>query len=291
MTTQLNRLTTRRKLIKTIGSIAIAVPFVQLVGCGSSTDAILAETDSNTGIDSGTSSDSNVVSGDASTWASGGTAAMTADFPDDSLFDVTTACAVSLTGRQTEGPCYFTASTLDDISEGQTGLPMQLCLRLIDSDCKPLAGMEIEVWHCDVEGIYSGDISDSSDSSRFNSGFCTGNDSDALKASWFRGTQITDSNGRVNFKSCFPGWYNGRAIHIHFRIRNNNNDELVSQFGFSDTFCDAICSSHINYLSHGTPNTHSANDSVFGNDYEAYQFAVSQNNDGSLLAWKTIQIS
>jgi protocatechuate 3,4-dioxygenase beta subunit len=275
----------RRTLIKTLGTFAIAAPFLQLVGCGSASDSSMSETDPIAEPPTDTSID------EVGPWLSGGTTAMTVDFPDDSLFDTATACAVALTGAQIEGPCYFQTDYLDDISEEQTGLPMQLCLRLIDRDCIPLAGYEIEVWHCDVEGIYSGDSSNSPDAGRFSSRFCTGNDNDGLNARWFRGIQVTDSNGRVNFKSCFPGWYASRAIHVHFRIRNNNNDELISQFGFDDDFCDEICTNHVDYASQGIPDTHSTNDMVFRNDGEEYQFEVSQNSDGSLLAWKTIQIS
>lgn len=73
---------------------------------------------------------------------------MTADFPDDSLFATAAACVVSSTGAQTEGPCYFQSDYLDDISEEQTGLPMQLCLRLIDGQCNPLSDLEIDRKNC-----------------------------------------------------------------------------------------------------------------------------------------------
>ena len=31
-----------------------------------------------------------------------------------------------------------------------------------------------------------------------------------------RAIQTTDDQGVVNFKTIYPGWYNGRPIHIHF---------------------------------------------------------------------------
>lgn len=280
----------RRQIIKTLGSVAIVSPFISLVGCGSSelSADFSDENDTDTGTTSGTGTSG---TGTSTTWASGGTSNMTVDFPDDSLFDSASACIVALTGAQTEGPCYFTGEYLDDISDQQTGLPMQLCLRVIDSQCNPMSGMEVEVWHCDVEGIYSGNTSGSADVDSFNSGFCTGNDRDALQSKWFRGTQVTDSNGRVNFKSCFPGWYVGRTIHIHFRVRNNNNEQVISQFCFTDAFTSEICSTHVDYINHGTQDTSVTRDNVFGSNYADYLFNVSQNEDGSLLAWKTIQIS
>ena len=282
----------RRKFIKQFGLGMAGVSLLSLVSCGDSIVTDTTDNSSGSGDDSNSGSDSN--SGENNTsWASGGTASMTSNFPDDSIFALATACTVSLTKAVTEGPCYFAADTLDDISEEQGGLPMQLCLQVIDSQCQPVSGLEVEVWHCDVEGIYSGDTSGSADSRRFSSSFCTGNDQEALQAKWFRGYQVTDSSGRVNFKSCFPGWYSGRTIHIHFRVRNNNNDEVISQFCFPDSLTEEICTEHPEYSARGIQNTtlSGGRDTVFGSNYQDFIFSTQQNEDGSLLAYKTIQIS
>lgn len=282
----------RRKFIKQFGLGMAGVSLLSLVSCGDSIVTDTTDNSSGSGDDSNSGSDSN--SGENNTsWASGGTASMTSNFPDDSIFALGTACTVSLTKAVTEGPCYFAADTLDDISEEQGGLPMQLCLQVIDSQCQPVSGLEVEVWHCDVEGIYSGDTSGSADSRRFSSGFCTGNDQEALQAKWFRGYQVTDSSGRVNFKSCFPGWYSSRTIHIHFRVRNNNNDEVISQFCFPDSLTEEICTEHPEYSARGIQDTtlSGGRDTVFGSNYQDFIFSTQQNEDGSLLAYKTIQIS
>lgn len=283
----------RRRFIKQLGLGLASIPLIGLVACGGSdsTETSSTGTDSSTG--SSSSSGGSSSGGTTTSWAKGGTSSMTVNFPDDSLFALGTACTLALTKNLTEGPCYFTADTLDDISEEQGGLPMQLCLRVTDTSCNPLSGLEVEVWHCDVEGVYSGNTSGSADSSGFSSSFCTGNGSAALRSKWFRGTQITDSNGRVNFKSCFPGWYSGRTIHIHFRVRNNNNDEVVSQFCFPDAFTAEICTTHSEYASRGIQDTtlSAGRDTVFGSSYNEFLFDYQQNSDGSLLAYKTIQIS
>jgi len=75
----------------------------------------------------------------AGDWQVGGTDLITVDFPDDSIFESGNACTVSLIDETTLGPCYFEDNTGEDISLGLEGLPMQLCLRLIDSNCEPLA--------------------------------------------------------------------------------------------------------------------------------------------------------
>lgn len=284
---QIVPLQSRRSFIKQMGFALAAAPLVGIVACGGGSSESSTSTTETTGGSTGGST------GSSGTWATGGTAALTANFPADSLFDLGTSCSLALTKALTEGPCYFTVDNRDDISESQVGLPMQLCLRVVDSNCKPLSGLEVEVWHCDIAGIYSGDTSGSSDSAGFSSSFCTGNNANALKAKWYRGTQVTDSNGRVNFKTCFPGWYSSRTIHIHFRVRNNNNDQVVSQFCFTDTLTQEICTTHANYSGRGIQDTTlaSGRDTVFGSTATDFIFSTQQNSDGSLLAWKTIRLS
>ena len=75
-------------------------------------------------------------------WASGGTELITVGYPADDIFTAANTCAVSLTQGTTEGPCYFQSDTGEDISLGLTGLPMQLCLQVIDTSCAPLADHE-----------------------------------------------------------------------------------------------------------------------------------------------------
>lgn len=43
-----------------------------------------------------------------------------------------------------------------------------------------------------------------------------GNPVNAADETWLRGYQSTDAHGRCEFDTIFPGWYPGRATHIHF---------------------------------------------------------------------------
>ena len=227
-------------------------------------------------------------------WVSGGTELITQDFPDTGIFENAAMCSIALNTQATLGPCYFEDSTGEDISEGKTGLPMQLCLRFINSSCTPLADLEIEVWHCDTEGIYSGDTSQSSDSSSFAGSFCTANNSAALQSSWFRGKLTTNSDGRVNFKTCFPSWYNGRTIHIHFAVIKNNQRVFVSQFCFSDNLTEQICTTHKLYSHRGIQDTplSSGKDTVFpSSSYDQFKMTIEENKDGTLLAYHSVIIS
>lgn len=285
---------TRRNSLKLMGAAALSIPLINLASCG-----VESELDDEESSSDGSSSSNGATNTTVSSnldWASGGTDLITVDFPEDALFENASTCNLSLDNVTTEGPCYLGVVTGQDISEGQTGLPMQLCLQLVDAACNPLEGYLIEVWHCDRRGIYSGDSSQSDDSSNFAGSFCTGNDSAASNSIWFRGEQVTDSNGRVNFSSCFPGWYSGRTIHIHYRVKMTNGglDYLVSQFCFDDSFTEEICTTHNLYSSRGVQNTplSDGSDTVFPRTgYEDYMLNIEQNSDATLLAYKKVMIS
>ncbi|AJQ96250.1 intradiol ring-cleavage dioxygenase [Gynuella sunshinyii] len=289
----------RREVLKKTGSVLLATPFVSLVGCDqedSDTDTTSTSTsDSSSRSSSSSASDTTTIDAELE-WASGGTDLITVDYPDDSIFEDSGSCSLTLTERTTEGPCYLGVSESEDISEGQTGLPMMFCMQLVDENCNPLDGYLIEVWHCNTKGIYSGDTSQSDDDSTFAGDFCTDNDAEAEASVWFRGELTTDSSGRVNFKSCFPGWYSGRTIHIHFRVRQEygGSDYMVSQFCFDDSFTEEICTTHELYKARSIQDTTlaSGKDTVFPkSDYQDFLLNIAQNSDGTLLAYKRVMIS
>ncbi len=139
----------------------------------------------------------------------------------------------------TEGP-YFVDEKLNrsdirsDPSDGtvKQGAPLILTVRvsqISNSGCTPLAGAQVDVWHCDALGVYS-DVSDPS----FNT----------KGKKFLRGYQVTDANGVANFTTIYPGWYQGRAVHIHFKIRTpqgtNQNYDFTSQWFFDDALSDQV---------------------------------------------------
>lgn len=136
----------------------------------------------------------------------------------------------------TEGP-YFVDEMLNrsdirqDTSDGSIaqGTPFELTFnvtQLNENGCTPLASAQVDIWHCDATGVYSDAVDRS-----FNT---TGK-------TFLRGYQMTDSNGVAKFVTIYPGWYPGRAVHIHFKIRINNY-EFTSQLFFDDTFSDNVFS-------------------------------------------------
>lgn len=135
--------------------------------------------------------------------------------------------------QQTEGP-YFVDEKLNrsDIRSDPTtkkvkeGAPLRLkfVVSKIGSACTPLAGAMIDVWHCDALGVYS----DASDPSFNTKG-----------QKFLRGYQVTDTGGVAQFSTIYPGWYRGRTVHIHFKIRSSNQ-EFTSQLYFDDALSDKV---------------------------------------------------
>ena len=142
--------------------------------------------------------------------------------------------------QQTEGP-YFVEERLKradirlDPSTGQTSGGAALDLRLVVSTvteagaCQPLAGAQVDIWHCDALGVYS-DVRDRS--------------SDTTGKKFLRGYQASDDAGQVRFTTIYPGWYGGRAVHVHFKIRRpgagGRIDEFTSQLYFDDALTDRV---------------------------------------------------
>jgi protocatechuate 3,4-dioxygenase beta subunit len=124
------------------------------------------------------------------------------------------APACRFTPEQTEGPFFLdTRLERSDIRSNhpggsvKTGVPLMLNLRVQavrNGRCTPLAGAIVDVWHCDAAGVYSG--------------------VDGAKTTFLRGYQTTNRQGRVRFQTIYPGWYPGRAVHIHFKVRSENKD-------------------------------------------------------------------
>jgi protocatechuate 3,4-dioxygenase beta subunit len=139
----------------------------------------------------------------------------------------------------TEGP-YFVDEKLDrsdirsDPADGtvRPGAPLRLALRvsrLTAGACAPLAGAMVDVWHCDALGAYSG-VADRGGR--------------AMGQKFLRGYQVTDGDGLARFTTIYPGWYEGRTVHIHFKIRSaaggGRAHEFTSQLFFDDALTDQV---------------------------------------------------
>jgi protocatechuate 3,4-dioxygenase beta subunit len=92
-----------------------------------------------------------------------------------------------------------------DVVEDAPGLPLALGMRLADKWGEPLTDASVEIWHCDALGRYSGFPPPRTEIEYLQD------------ATFLRGSQPTDTEGTVEFRTVYPGWYAGRTIHIHVR--------------------------------------------------------------------------
>jgi protocatechuate 3,4-dioxygenase beta subunit len=172
--------------------------------------------------------------------------------------------------QMTEGP-FFVDERLNrsDLVAGSTrpsvarGLPLALTVsvyKLAGTSAVPLPGATVDVWHADAHGIYS------DEDDPMNPEVTTGQ-------RWLRGYQVTDRAGRVAFGTIFPGWYDGRAPHVHFKVRqfaaasttrpSGATAEFTSQWFFPDAVADAVYA-HAPYNGRGDRGTLNADDGIYG---------------------------
>ena len=154
--------------------------------------------------------------------------------------------------EQTPGPFPLDEQfDRSDITEGLAGRSMQLGFRVVDDTCSPVPGAAVEVWHCDATGDYSA----------FEDGG-SGKD-EGPGTTYLRGTQIADADGIVVFTSIVPGWYEGRAVHIHLRVRVDDATVLTSQVYFDPAHLEAAYAA-APYAERGLPDTSNADDGIAG---------------------------
>ena len=161
-----------------------------------------------------------------------------------------------LTAALTEGPFFVDeklnrADIRTDPATGAVaaGIPLALTFnvsRVANNACTPLTGAYLDVWHCDAAGVYS--------------------DVDGSSQKFLRGYQVTDANGVATFTTIYPGWYRGRAVHIHFMLRlyagSTKTYQFTSQFFFDDALSDSVYTQSP-YLAQGTRGTRNTNDGIF----------------------------
>jgi protocatechuate 3,4-dioxygenase beta subunit len=178
----------------------------------------------------------------------------------------------------TEGP-YFVDEMLNrsDIriepSDGSVkeGAQLRLVFRVSDvsaNACSRLEGAQVDVWHCDALGVYS-DVDDP--------GF------DTSGQKWLRGYQLTDEFGVAEFLTIYPGWYSGRTVHIHFKIRTDPDSdtgyEFTSQLFFDEAMTDEVHSQEP-YAEKGYRNTLNSDDGIFQNSDGLLTLEVVEEEDG-----------
>jgi protocatechuate 3,4-dioxygenase beta subunit len=183
-------------------------------------------------------------------------------------------CAVS--PAETQGPFpirtpaqYVRASIIGD----RTGIALLMTLTIHDQSngCTPLANVLVDVWQCDKDGLYSQ--------------YAT-----QTNANYLRGRQTTNTNGQVSFISIFPGWYPGRAPHIHVEILTPGGSSLlVTQIAFPTSTYTAVYATN-GY--NGAPDTSNTQDSIFSDSLNGNMAdSITGNNTDGYTLLKTITVA
>lgn len=212
----------------------------------------------------------------------GGTKSVPADLPAP-IFRAKPNCVA--TCAKTLGPCRVEGIPVrSDISGGIAGLPTRISLRVVTaSDCLPIEGADIELWHTNTEGVYSGEAAN----------MCNPGDPAAKAADFGRGRMITDADGRADFITVYPGWYPSRTVHIHLRVLVEGREVLVSQLIFDDALSDLIFLDHPDYA--GKPDRRVRNDNdriaMAGGNAADFIFDMEKLESGVLQASYTIGVS
>jgi protocatechuate 3,4-dioxygenase beta subunit len=212
-------------------------------------------------------------------WLRAGGRMAQAAAPAAPLSQSTPACII--TPEETIRP-YFVDEDLNrsDIRSDPTtgavkdGAPLTLTLQLSQAgqSCGPLTGAVVDLWQCDALGVYS-DVSDP--------GFST------TGQKFLRGSQVTDANGAVTFTTIYPGWYQGRAVHIHFMVRTDPSAQtgyqFTSQLYFDDGLTDQV-HAQMPYAAKGQRTTRNADDGIFQQGGDQLLLDVTPNGGGYAAA-------
>jgi protocatechuate 3,4-dioxygenase beta subunit len=144
---------------------------------------------------------------------------------------VALAGACILTPAAIPGPYYFDPKLeRADITEGHPGAPLRLSFLVMNAaDCTPLSGARIDVWHARADGYYSG-----------YRGQGDKHNVDTSGGTFMRGTQIADARGEASFRTVYPGWYEGRTVHVHFKIFVDDRNMLTGQMYFPDALSQYV---------------------------------------------------
>jgi protocatechuate 3,4-dioxygenase beta subunit len=173
------------------------------------------------------------------------------------------AVSCVLTPELTEGPYYIAGEKVRrDIRESHPGTLLTLSLKVLNaSTCKPIKGAAVDIWHADAAGNYSG----------------FGNDTSSR--TFMRGIQKTDATGVAHFTTVYPGWYQGRAVHIHVKVHVGGAVVHTGQLFFNDTLTDKVYTA-APYASRGKRDVRNAQDSIFVNGGKAGLLAVVKASTG-----------
>lgn len=170
----------------------------------------------------------------------------------------------------------------------ESGLPLYLTINVSSyssGTCTPIANAQVHIWHCNAQGVYSDVQAGSND-----------NGADLTGENFLRGYQTSDTNGKVSFTTIYPGWYSGRTVHIHVKVRifdssGNVTTEATTQLFFDDTVSDSVYSANSDYSRSGTRDVLNSSDSIYGEESPALLVSLTGSSQTSFAGTISIGIA
>ena len=186
---------------------------------------------------------------------------------------------------ETQGPyptkqpsAYVRSNIVDD----RTGVPFTVTITIqnTNNSCAALANAIVDIWHCDAAGNYSEYGGTGMQSTNYQS------------VHFLRGRQETNSDGLASFRTIFPGWYSGRAPHIHVHVYDSSgNSLLVTQIAFPTDVCNTVYTTATTLYTKGTQDTSNASDNIFSDSLDSELATVTGSIAEGYLLKKTIVVS
>ena len=174
--------------------------------------------------------------------------AATASSTASTATPVASSVSCVLTPEVTQGPYYLDLNNLrSDITEGKPGTPLAIKITVVDATaCTPIKDAAVDIWHCDASGVYSGYSQEGT-----------------AGQTYLRGTQVTNSDGVVDFQTIYPGWYRGRAVHIHMKVHVGGADVHTGQLFFDPALNSTVYQAAAYSAKGTTPDTPNSADSIY----------------------------
>ena len=196
---------------------------------------------------------------------------------------MSTECAV--TNSETEGP-FPTKSpsslVQSNIIGDSTGVPFEINImhQNVNNNCSALQGVIVDIWHCDKDGNYSEYGGTQMQTTNYTS------------YHFLRGRQTTDANGKVSYTSIFPGWYDGRATHIHVHVYNTvGTTLLITQIAFPEGSGTAVELVNASSGYRGMSGyTYNSNDNVFSDGTSNEMSAITGSVSAGFVLSHTIKV-
>jgi protocatechuate 3,4-dioxygenase beta subunit len=182
------------------------------------------------------------------------------------------ACAV--TPSETIGPFPSLVDLLrSDIREGKSGALLTLTIRVVNATngCAPVPNANVEIWHVDAAGDYS----------QYGT---------QATQTFLRGIQTSNSNGEVTFTTIYPGWYQGRATHIHVEVTLGGRSVKATQIAFPEAINNSVHTSGV-YASRGTNPMSNLSDGIFSDSLSSEIVTPTGNVAGGYSATFQVAIS